>query len=228
MSQTLLLIRHGQASAGSANYDRLSDIGREQSRLLGAWWQQRGFAPAASFHGTLERQTDTATLTLEAASLNTHCEQLAGLDEYNHRAVDAHLGAPIDVAIEGEAPANFESMTYADYATVMRRWRDSQTLPESVEHWPEFAARGWDAVSTAARARPEAETLAFFTSGGIIATTLATVLGLDFEHCIDAIWRVRNASVTTLAFDGQHARLVEFNNITHLEIHHDPALVTLI
>ena len=31
----LLLVRHGQASWGSADYDVLSDLGHEQSRLLG-------------------------------------------------------------------------------------------------------------------------------------------------------------------------------------------------
>ena len=34
----LLLVRHGQASWGSADYDVLSDRGHEQSRLLGRHW----------------------------------------------------------------------------------------------------------------------------------------------------------------------------------------------
>ena len=54
------------------------------------------------------------------------------------------------------------------------------------------------------------------------------MLGLDFEHTLDAIWRIRNASVTTLHFDGTHARLVEFNTVPHLQERRDPALVTLI
>ena len=34
---TLLLVRHGQASFGAADYDQLSDRGVEQSRRLGQW-----------------------------------------------------------------------------------------------------------------------------------------------------------------------------------------------
>ncbi|MFQ5527850.1 MAG: hypothetical protein ACE5GX_16530 [Thermoanaerobaculia bacterium] len=38
----VLLVRHGQASAGSADYDRLSELGERQSRLLGRHWAGHG------------------------------------------------------------------------------------------------------------------------------------------------------------------------------------------
>ncbi len=228
MTQTLLLIRHGQASAGSANYDRLSAIGREQSQLLGHWWQRNDFAPDACYHGTLERQRDTARITLQAADLSTECQRLPALDEYNHRLVDTHMREQVIDVDNGSAPSNPESMTYHDYASIMRRWRDSPSVPEPLENWSMFAARGWQAISQAASTHPDDATIAFFTSGGIISTVLAAVLDLDFEHCIDAIWRVRNASITRFAYDGEQARLVEFNNITHLQLHQKPDLVTLI
>ncbi|HJV74342.1 MAG TPA: phosphoglycerate mutase family protein, partial [Noviherbaspirillum sp.] len=34
----IYLVRHGQASFGSANYDQLSELGLEQARLLGEWF----------------------------------------------------------------------------------------------------------------------------------------------------------------------------------------------
>lgn len=229
VTQSIFLIRHGQASAGSANYDRLSALGRRQASLLGDWWQQCGYAPERAFHGSLERQQHTAELTLDAAGLALPCTELTDLNEYNHRAVDAHFGATAQTDPPPKAgPTNFESMTYADYAGVMRRWRDCRSVPESVEPWRQFAARGWNAISAAASAHSNATSLAFFTSGGIIATSLATALDLDFEHCIDAIWRIRNASITHLSFDGEQARLVEFNSITHLEVHQQPDLISLI
>ena len=42
------LVRHAQASFGSAHYDRLSELGRQQSRWLGAYFAARGlvFGPA--------------------------------------------------------------------------------------------------------------------------------------------------------------------------------------
>ena len=237
---TLHLIRHGQASAGAANYDVLSARGREQARRLGAWWRERGFALDAAFTGTLERQRHTADLALEAAGLDPPRRAHPGLDEYDHRAVDLHVGdrlgagapqgvgdGPEDEA-ESAALADPESLSYADYATVMRRWRDAPTLPGGLERWDEFAARGWAAMRELQEGLAPDARVAYFSSGGVISTALAAVLGLDFEHAIDAIWRIRNASITTLDFDGDHPRLVEFNVVSHLEVRADPELVTLI
>jgi len=247
MTRLIHLVRHGQASAGSANYDRLSPCGREQAAHLGRWWRRGGFRIDAAWHGTLERQRDTATLALEAAGLSPPVSVLEPLDEYDHRAVDAHLSvrdavplvaedevgvgtvtSAATLAAAGAVPVNPESMDYADYADIMRRWRDTTDLPDSLEHWHAFASRGWQAIAAIADRAAPGDSLAFFTSGGIVSTVLATVLGLDFEHTIDAIWRVRNASVTTFAYEDGQARLVEFNAIPHLQVHHDPALITLI
>lgn len=225
---TLHLIRHGQASAGAADYDVLSPVGREQARHLGDWWRARGHTIDAACHGTLKRQRDTAAITLEAAGLAPPVEVRAGLDEYDHRAVDLHVGDRLARPADGAAPVNPEDLSYADYATVMRRWRDAPELPGGLERWQDFAARGWQAMRSFQDGRPADARVAYFTSGGVIATVLAAVLELDFEHAIDAIWRVRNASVTTLHFDGEHARLVEFNVVSHLEVHADPGLITLI
>jgi broad specificity phosphatase PhoE len=38
---TLILVRHGQASAFEDNYDRLSSLGERQARLLGESWRER-------------------------------------------------------------------------------------------------------------------------------------------------------------------------------------------
>ena len=231
---TLHLIRHGQASAGAANYDVLSARGREQARRLGAWWRERGFALDAAFTGTLERQRHTADLALEAAGIAPPRRIHADLDEYDHRAVDLHVGdrvaapAGTPAGDAGAAPVDPEAMSYADYATVMRRWRDSDALPDGLERWHDFAARGWAAVRALQDGLAPDARVAYFTSGGVVSTVLAAVLELDFEHAIDAIWRIRNASVTTLDFDGDQPRLVEFNVVSHLEVHADPSLVTLI
>ena len=247
---TLHLIRHGQASAGAANYDVLSARGREQARRLGAWWRERGFALDAAFTGTLERQRHTADLALEAAGLDPPRRAHPGLDEYDHRAVDLHVGDRLDCRQDGAAagdgaadgadggpaqapgggaaPVNPESMAYADYATVMRRWRDAAELPDGLERWDAFAARGWSAMRELVADLPTGSRAACFTSGGVISTALAAVLELDFEHAIDAIWRIRNASITTFDLGGEHARLVEFNVVSHLEVQADPELVTLI
>src|SRR4051812_30533219 len=60
----VLLVRHGQASFGGDDYDRLSDLGREQSQATGRWLRHRELRRPVVVHGSLRRQRDTAALAL--------------------------------------------------------------------------------------------------------------------------------------------------------------------
>src|SRR3569832_900478 len=62
---TLYLIRHGQASYGEADYDRLSPRGIEQAQAIGRWAASAGLH--ALFAGPLRRQQQTAEYAREAA-----------------------------------------------------------------------------------------------------------------------------------------------------------------
>src|SRR5690606_19152474 len=61
----LLLVRHGQASFGTDDYDVLSPVGEEQSRLLGR--ALAGVSTDVVVHGELRRQRETAVIAAEAA-----------------------------------------------------------------------------------------------------------------------------------------------------------------
>src|SRR5574338_357101 len=54
------LVRHAQASFGAKDYDRLSELGRQQARWLGGYFAERGLRFARVLSGTLARQQDTA------------------------------------------------------------------------------------------------------------------------------------------------------------------------
>ena len=56
---TLYLVRHGQASFGSDNYDQLSESGQRQCERLGAYFGARGRRFEAAITGTLARQTQS-------------------------------------------------------------------------------------------------------------------------------------------------------------------------
>lgn len=67
---SLALVRHGQASFGAADYDRLSDRGVEQARALGARWAAEGLT--AIYTGPLRRQVDTARIARDVAIAAGH------------------------------------------------------------------------------------------------------------------------------------------------------------
>ena len=73
---TVYLIRHGQASFGSDDYDRLSELGCRQAVVLGEYLEQCGIVFDAVYSGELLRQRDTAELACERqpGELNLHID----------------------------------------------------------------------------------------------------------------------------------------------------------
>ena len=87
----LLLIRHGQASFGAADYDQLSSVGKEQSQRLGAWLKHVGRAPDLVALGSMRRHAQTAELCTQAAGMSAPRIVLTGLDELDHVEIIARL-----------------------------------------------------------------------------------------------------------------------------------------
>ena len=55
----LYLVRHGQASFGEDDYDKLSALGHKQSVRLGEYFAARGVTFDAVITGTLRRHAET-------------------------------------------------------------------------------------------------------------------------------------------------------------------------
>ena len=64
---TVLLVRHGQASYGTDDYDVLSELGHRQSAALADALTARGVTPSLVVAGSLRRQRETAAPILAAA-----------------------------------------------------------------------------------------------------------------------------------------------------------------
>ena len=204
----LLLLRHGQGSMGTADYDRLSELGCEQARLAGARLARAGLSINQVWCGGLARQQETARLVL------------------------AELGRPpgdlrTDVRLDEYDPAGVlgTSDPFATATTAKSRRAVQEALDEALSRWiqggtgyPEphrdFTARVQAAVATLA-ARP-GTTLAV-TSAGVIAVACAQLTGLPAERW-PALARVTvNASITKLITGSTGTNLLTFNDHAHLE-----------
>src|SRR5689334_14298164 len=87
---TLYLIRHGQASYGELDYDRLSPRGIEQALVVGRWAERAGLD--ALYAGPLRRQRETAQYAVEAAGGKLPVPQeLVELAEYPAYEMLQHL-----------------------------------------------------------------------------------------------------------------------------------------
>lgn len=215
----LLLVRHGQASLGAADYDRLSDLGRRQARVTGARLAGTGLAVDRVVAGALSRQRDTAEAVLAAlgrppSELDTDDR----LDEYDHVAVMARHDAGISFAnatADGERGRALQSAL----EEAIGRWISGGT--GYGETHDAFIERVQGAIADLV-AKPGG-TVAV-TSGGVIAAYCALSLGLPVERWPGLARLVVNASITKIISGRTGTSLVTFNDHAHLES--DRALIT--
>ena len=81
------LIRHGQASWGKRDYDRLSETGRRQAVVVGEELAERGIEATTLISGAMRRQRDTAALMAAAAGWGMPASEDPGWNEYDHMGV---------------------------------------------------------------------------------------------------------------------------------------------
>jgi broad specificity phosphatase PhoE len=90
----IYLVRHAQAAFGTDDYDRLTEIGHTQARLLGRFFAVRRVHCDAIYTGTLRRHVETVRGILDggpAIGDGSALESIPALDEYNPEALIASL-----------------------------------------------------------------------------------------------------------------------------------------
>jgi broad specificity phosphatase PhoE len=215
----LLLVRHGQASLGAADYDRLSELGRRQAQMVGARLGGPGLTIDRVVAGELSRQRDTAEAIMNAlgrprSELGTD----GRLDEYDHVAVMARHDAGISFAnatADGERGRQLQSAL----EEAIGSWISGGT--EYGETHDTFIERVQASIGDLVT-KPGG-TIAV-TSGGVIAAYCALSLGLPVERWPSLARLVVNASITKIISGRTGTSLVTFNDHAHLES--DRALIT--
>jgi broad specificity phosphatase PhoE len=213
----VLLVRHGQASFGSDDYDVLSEPGFEQSRVLGRWLAAQELAPDAVLHGAMRRQRDTATTMVEGACWTLEPGLDEGWNEFDHLGVVARgLESLDDSARDALGDRRGFQRVFED-ATA--RWAGGAHDDEYDESWPAFVGRVDAAL---ARACAREGTTVVVTSGGPIAAACATLVDPDATAAeLPRLWRhfntvVVNSAVTRVLVGSTGRRLLTFNEHAHL------------
>lgn len=227
--RSVLLIRHGQASFRSADYDRLSDVGEAQSRLLGTWLAACGAEPELVATGPRQRHRRTAELCLAAAGVDKPLLHLDGLDEVDHLELLARLRPDLDgpEAIHRalkQTPDPYRAFQ-ALFSDAIARWVDGRHDAEYTQSWPRFREQVEEAFRTLAD--HPAKTIWAFTSGGPIAVLANSVTGAPAEQTFKLSWPLVNTGMTRLRLGKHGASLVTYNAWPHLERREDQHLVTL-
>lgn len=224
----LHLVRHGQASFLTDDYDRLSPRGEDQARRLGEHWASLGLAFDAIYTGPRVRQRRTAEITGEAvrrAGLSfPAAAPLDALDEHHGgELLAAHLPALVEASPEAgvlvrafhDAASERDRIKAADRLLrhALERWMLGLT-GDAVEPFAAFRARV-DAAVTSMRGGG-ARTIAAFTSGGTIGAIVGGVLRVDDRAALELGLVLHNASLTQLLFRDGKVSVAELNAKPHL------------
>jgi broad specificity phosphatase PhoE len=219
----LFLVRHGQASFGTANYDRLSDVGRQQARWLGEYFAGRELKFRRVLTGTLARQQDTAREILAAMGVDPSLSTVhAGLDEYSAEPLyAAHTG--------GADPLAHQKSDYRGYwrtfKAAMYAW-SAGALEGVPETWEAFGARTADALEAACAGLSREDAVLVVSSGGAICRALSAILACPGETAIELNLQFRNAAFCELITGGDTMRLLGFNAVPHLDTPERRASIT--
>ena len=223
-----LLIRHGQASFGAEDYDRLSAVGEQQSRELGRWLKQTGQQPDLIVVGSMQRHRRTAELCVEAAGVTAPQLILEQLDELDHVEIVARYRPDFrsfgDMRAELAASADPQRAFQQLFAAAITRWTSGAHDDEYVRSWATFRQSVLHGLQTLAT--HEARTTWVFTSGGPIAVIVNALVDAPADNPFALSWPLVNTSLTRVALGGKRHTLISYNGWPHLELAGDPHLVT--
>ena len=217
----LLLIRHGQASFGAADYDRLSPAGEQQSRRLGAWLRDSVEPPALIASGTLRRHAQTLQQCVEAAGVDAARLVLPGLDELDHVELlkrhrpdlASHAALSAELARSDDPQRAFQKI----FAAAVARWTGGAHDGDYARTWPDFRAQALAALQAlAGRAAADEGDIWAFTSGGPIAVIATELLGVPVARTFALSWPLVNTGLTRVRLSPRQHQLVTYNAWPHL------------
>jgi broad specificity phosphatase PhoE len=214
------LIRHGQASFGLKNYDQLSELGVEQSRVLGESLRARAVEPDLVICGAMKRHAQTAEAALEAIGLDLAPRIDDRWNEFDHEEVivrqkPAYKSKTLmaaDLARKGDPRHQFQLL----FDDALARWTAGLHNDEYAEPWADFVVRAQEGLR-ALEGEDGAKNVLIFTSGGPISAVASALLGLGPDGWMRLNRTCANCSETKVVSGRSGTSLVTWNAHGHFD-----------
>ena len=136
---TLYLVRHGQASFGEDDYDRLSPLGHRQAQQLGRYLGERfareGVQIETVLMGSLRRHRETWEGLASGASWSHQPEVWPELNEYDSEALIAAIH-PEPLA-KPDTPELYRQH-FRLLRDALKAWMDGRTQPQGMPSYAQF------------------------------------------------------------------------------------------
>ncbi len=221
----VVFVRHGQASAGSENYDQLSPLGQQQSALLGAWLASHGGGFDRVVVGRMARHRatlDAIEAACAAASIPLPvAEVMPELDEFDHHQVllayAGRRGSTLAGAKGGSHAASKEDLKamYLGLRAALYAWTSGELEPHLDEPYAAFqqrVRRGADHL----RAGADRERVLVVSSGGVASQWAQHALGFDNRRAAEMNLTLRNSALSEFRLIEGAWNLMSWNNLPHL------------
>lgn len=209
----VLILRHGQASFGAADYDQLSDLGVEQAETTGAALAARGVRPDLIVRGRLRRHDQTTRALCRGAGWeDVEVRSEAAWDEIDHLAV---------MTAHGESPDHQDSRVFqVAYERALDRWMGASEHGD-LETFASFTTRVATALRGAADQAGPGRTVLVVSSAGPLGAACATLMHPGFPETDPQAWLpwntvAVNCGLTTVVVGRRGTRLLSFNEQGHL------------
>ena len=220
---TIYVVRHGQASFGAENYDKLSELGCRQAQVVGEYFRDTGVQFDAVYSGDLSRQRETARLALasQPADVAHHIDP-----RFNEIQNDEQIQLLTPVVTERNPAIKAliekglsESKDYQKVIeAVFNYWVSPDCDDSRIQSWADYSGGVHQALDDVMREQGGGKTIGIFTSGGTLATLVAHVLGLGPDQTYQLYEPAMNCAVTQLFYNRNKVSLSYFNDCSFLRV----------
>ncbi|QSE97592.1 histidine phosphatase family protein [Fulvivirga lutea] len=222
----IYLIRHGQANFFKSDYDKLTDLGIQQSKLVGRALKERQFHFTSVHSGTLNRHQETSKYCLNEFGLNAEIKYSGHWNEYDHKELLSKYNPEY---------SDFSKLSnhIRSHPSPLKALQDilNQSILDWMENkhaysisWKSFKENIWGELENAATKLSSRDNAVVFTSGGPISVIVMIALGLKESAFIDIQNRIINTSITKILVGKSGLSVSTYNDYSHLE--HDFGLVS--
>ena len=219
------LIRHGQASFGESDYDRLSANGGEQSGILGLALSKRIERVDGLYAGTMKRHRQTAEACLEGMGLEGRTlTELAGFNEFDHEEIIVQYQpeyADIERRMADMERTGHPRRAFQDlFGKAVDHWIASGENGGYSESWADFRARSVAALDEVIAEQGRSRTSLVFTSGGPLAAIVQALLGIPDENAFRINHTLTNCGISKIIYSERARYLSTVNEHAHFEGEH--------
>jgi broad specificity phosphatase PhoE len=206
----IYLVRHGQASFGAADYDRLSPKGFGQATEVAAELNRREAEFTHARMGTMSRQQKTAVTVLNGLGRELVAKEDPRWNEYDHVDIAKHHAGGVE---QGDDSRAYQ----AALDGALTAWVTAGVDGPCAETWPAFRERVQGALEDLAGELGKGENAVVFTSGGVIATLCGILLGIPEIGLVKLNRVTVNGGITKLISGRGGLTLLSFNEHGHFE-----------